>query len=500
MPQTCKLKPNMSQQDLFISGKWVSGYGRKMLSKDSASNEVIYQGSMASPNDVSRAVSAGVAAFPGWSKISFEERAAYLDNYKQQLAAAKPQLQLAISQETGKPLWESAAEVDSMINKIPLSIEAYRQRCKNSSIEAPNGHSVTRYKPHGAIAVLGPFNFPGHLPNGHIVPALLAGNTVIFKPSELTPLVGKLMAECFEKAGLPAGVFNLLQGPSAIGAALAQNEDIQGLLFTGSFRAGVALSTTFAKTPGKMLALEMGGNNPLVVSKVDNLHNAIHAALLSAFITAGQRCTCARRLIVIDSKEGRTFVEALVKAIAAIKVGYYNQSPEPFMGPLINEAAVVRLLTAQALLQAKGGAPLVKLEQIGTASNLVTPGLIDVTDAADLPDEEFFGPLLQLTYVPDLKTAIDKANQTKYGLSASLLSDKREEFDEFYRLVHAGVINWNAPTTGASSAAPFGGVGNSGNHRPSAFFAADYCAYPIASLEVEPNNLPPKSIPGVNLE
>ncbi len=489
----------MSQQDLFISGKWVSGYGRKMLSKDSASSEVVYQGSMASPNDVARAVNAAVTAFPSWSKLSFEERVAYLESYKQHLITDKPQLQLAISQETGKPLWESAAEVDSMINKVPLSIEAYRQRCKTYSIEAANGHSVTRYKPHGAIAVLGPFNFPGHLPNGHIVPALLAGNTVVFKPSELTPLVGKLMAECFEKAGLPAGVFNLLQGPGTIGAALAQSEEIQGLLFTGSYRAGVALSTTFAKTPGKILALEMGGNNPLVVSKVNNLQNAVHTALLSAFITTGQRCTCARRLIVIDSQEGRSFVAALVKAIAAIKVGYYNQSPEPFMGPLINEAAVVRLLTAQALLQAKGGTLLTKLEQMGTASNLVSPGLIDVTNATNLPDEEFFGPLLQLAYVPDLKAAIEKANQTKYGLSASLLSDTREEFEEFYRFVHAGVINWNSPTTGASSAAPFGGVGCSGNHRPSAFFAADYCAYPIASMEIEPNALPQKNPPGIDL-
>lgn len=489
----------MAAKDLYIGGEWISGYGPVFKSQDPSNGEIIWSRSSASSTDVARAVKAAEKAFSAWALLPIEERINYLMLYQNILKEEKEQFKLAISRETGKPLWESATEVDSMINKITISIEAYRLRCAEIRKEVGNGLSVTRHKPHGAVGVLGPFNFPAHLPHGHIVPALLAGNTIVFKPSEETPLVGQLMAEYWDLAQLPKGVFNLIQGKKEAGIALSSNPNLKGLYFTGSYPTGVSLAAQFAKTPGRILALEMGGNNPLVISLTKDHLAAAYTTVQSAYITAGQRCTCARRLIVIENGAHEDFLNKLVHLIKNIVVGYYSNTPEPFMGPVINETSVIRLLTAQAALQMNGGKSLVEMQRLGTSSLLVSPGLIDVTDIKELPDEEYFGPLLQVIRVPDLDAAIQKANETAYGLSAGLISDSEEEFRKFYQLVNAGVINWNSSTTGASSAAPFGGLGKSGNHRPSALYAADYCATPIASMEVPQLVMPNQLLPGIEI-
>lgn len=489
----------MTVKDLYINGEWISGYGPVFKSQDPSNQEIIWSRSSASISDVERAVKAAANAFTNWALLPIEERIGYLTTFQQIVKTEKAPLKLAISRETGKPLWEASAEVDSMVNKVSISIEAYHIRCAEIKKEIAQGLSITRHKPHGVVGVLGPFNFPGHLPNGHIIPALLAGNTVVFKPSEQTPLVGQLMAEYWDLAELPKGVFNLIQGKKETGIALSSNLKLKGLYFTGSYTTGVALAGQFAKTPGRILALEMGGNNPLIVSKTNDALAAAYLTLQSAYVTSGQRCTCARRLILIEQEGSEEFLAKLVHLIKNINVGYYDQSPEPFMGPVINEEAVTRLLTAQASMIMKGGRSIVEMQQMGKTSCLVSPGLIDVTEAQGIPDEEFFGPLLQLIRVPDLASAIEKANDTQYGLVAGLVSDSEEEFNEFYQYVNAGVINWNTPTTGASSAAPFGGIGNSGNHRPSALYAADYCAYPVASMQSKDLKLPEILLPGIDI-
>ena len=253
---------------------------------------------------------------------------------------------------------------------------------------------------------------------------------------------------------------------------------------TGSWETGVIFSEQFAKHPEKILALEMGGNNPLVISQIGDAKAAALMTIQSAYLTAGQRCSCARRLIVVKSHENKTFVDELVRMIDSIKVGPFTDVPEPFMGPVITEHAAHYLLTVQNTLKSKGGKPLAEMRLLKNNSALVSPGLMDVTEVKNRLDEEVFGPLLQLIYVNNLDAAIVEANNTSFfGLTVGLLSNSQEEYQQFYKRVRAGVINWNSPLTGASSSAPFGGVKRSGNHRPSAFYAADYCAYPVASIE-----------------
>lgn len=388
-----------------------------------------------------------------------------------------------IARETGKPLWEAGTEVDAVKNKVEISVKAYLERTPNLKSDGEMGaRSALRHKPHGVLAVLGPFNFPAHLPNGHIVPALIAGNAVVFKPSEKTPAVGEFLVNCYREAGVPEGVMRLLIGGPDEGRALASHDGIDGLLFTGSARAGMALHQQFGERPDKILALELGGNNPLVVWDAPDIDAAAAIAVQSAYMTAGQRCTAARRLIVEDGAHEQ-FIETLAKLARRIIVGEPHADPAPFMGPVIDNASANTVNDAFLDMMLKGGKPIVHMRRPDEDKPFLTPGLIDVTDIEDRPDEEVFGPLLQVVRVSDFDAAIAEANDTRFGLSASLISGSPDLYNTLWANARAGIVNWNNPTNGASSSAPFGGIGYSGNHRPSAFYAADYCAYPVASSE-----------------
>jgi succinylglutamic semialdehyde dehydrogenase len=486
--------------DHLIAGRWVTGTGPALTSINPASGEPSWQGHAATADEVDRAVDAARSAAGAWTEMPPAERGGLLRALAEQYQARKAELAEAICRETGKPRWEALAEADAMIAKVAISIDAYERR-SHPTTDAPSAGvtAATRYKPHGVVAVLGPFNMPGHLPNGHLVPALLAGNTAVFKASEQAPLVGQVMAEAWEAAGIPAGVVNMLQGGAQTGRELAGHPGIDGVFFTGSATVGLALSRALAERPGTILALEMGGNNPLIVHDAADLDAAAYLTIQSAFITAGQRCSCARRLIVPTGPQEDAFIERLVAMIGQVRVGFPADEPQPFMGPVISAGAAARLLDAQGQHARSGGRVLVEMKQSPRSPALLSPGLIDVTGVSPRRDEELFGPFLQLIRVPDFDAAVREANDTRYGLAAGLLSDRRELYDRFYRHVRAGVVNWNRPLTGASSHLPFGGVGLSGNHRPSAFFAADYCAYPVASMEAERLALPAQLAPGISL-
>lgn len=462
-----------------------------------ATGEVIWQGLAAGKNEVDQAFYQANEARKTWSNLAFEERVQHIVRFKNYLAEKIHPFAEAISKESGKPLWEAMSEVSAVINKIDISIGAYELRCAELKLQTGATLSTTRHKPHGIVAVFGPYNFPAHLPNGHIVPALIAGNTVIFKPSELGPLVGELMYKYWTESGLPKGVIHLLQGGAETGKLIAAHPLLNGLFFTGSWPTGKILLEQFAAHPEKILALEMGGNNPLVFHECANSIAAAYLALQSAYLTSGQRCTCARRLIVIESPHSDKFIHELKEMIKSIRIGPYTQVPEPYMGPLISEKAALKIIEAQTSLIRLGGKPIFTVRQLKEGTGFITPGLIDVTDITHLPDEEYFGPLLQLIRVSSFDAAIEKANQTAYGLSAGLISDDPKCYEQFYKQVKAGVINWNTPLTGASSASAFGGIGHSGNFRPSALYAADYCAYPVASMENEMVSLPISLNPGL---
>ncbi len=482
----------------WIAGEWVAGQGEPMNSLSPYNNEVVWEGDSATPAQVDAAVSAAREAFQSWKKLSFAEREANVLAFAEQVKEHSEQIAEVIAKETGKPIWETRTEAGAMAGKIAISIRAYHDRTGESTREAAGNQIVLRHRPLGVMAVFGPYNFPGHLPNGHIVPALLAGNTVVFKPSEQTPMTGELAMKLWEKAGLPKGVINLVQGAKETGIALADSKGIDGLLFTGSANTGHILHRQFAGQPDKMLALEMGGNNPMVITdNYGDLDATVYTIIQSAFISAGQRCTCARRLYVPVGEKGDVLIEKLVTATKKIRVDQPFAEPAPFMGPQISEAAAKFILDAQANLQNLGGVSL--LEAKGGQVAFVTPGIIDVTPIAELPDEEYFGPLLQVVRYQGLEKAVELANDTRFGLSAGLVSTDDSEWDYFVDHIRAGIVNRNRQLTGASGDAPFGGPGASGNLRPSAYYAADYCAYPMASMEGGETLLPATLSPGVEL-
>ncbi|WP_428772677.1 succinylglutamate-semialdehyde dehydrogenase [Vibrio sp.] len=482
----------------WIAGQWQAGQGEAMDSRSPYNDQVIWQGDSATPVQVEAAVQAARDAFVGWKNLSFEQREQYVLAFAEIVKQNSEQIAETIAKETGKPLWETRTEAAAMAGKIAISIRAYHDRTGETTREAAGNQIVLRHRPLGVMAVFGPYNFPCHLPNGHIVPALLAGNTVVFKPSEQTPLTGELAMKLWQQAGLPDGVLNLVQGGKETGIALAESKGIDGLLFTGSANTGHLLHRQFAGQPGKMLALEMGGNNPMVISEqYGDLDATVYTIIQSAFISAGQRCTCARRLYVPVGDKGDALLDKLVSATRKIRVDQPFADPAPFMGPQISKAAAQFILDAQANLQQLGGVSL--LEAKGGEAAFVTPGIIDVTSIEALPDEEYFGPLLQVVRYQGLEQAVALANDTRFGLSAGLVSTDDGEWQYFVDHIRAGIVNRNRQLTGASGDAPFGGPGASGNLRPSAYYAADYCAYPMASMEGQTTLLPESLSPGVEL-
>ena len=454
----------------------------RLISTEPATGAEIWSGEV---GNAAAEVALARAGWAEWAAHSVSYRIETLRRFVNVVRSKDLEFADLIARETGKPYWEAKTEVAAVIGKVDISIKAYTERTPMTRIEAAMGNKVTlRHKPHGVLAVLGPYNFPAHLPNGHIVPALIAGNAVVFKPSEKTPAVGAMLVDCFREAGVPANVIRLLVGGPEQGKALAAESGIDGLLFTGSARAGMALHRQFAETPHKILALELGGNNPMVVWDPADLQSAATIIVQSAYLSAGQRCTAARRLIVEDGQH-EPLIGEITKLIDRIIVDHPHADPQPFMGPVIDLAAADQLQDQYLALMMKGGKPIRRLDRPFEERPYLTPALIDVSDVADRPDEEMFGPVLQLVRVRDFDAAIDEANRTRFGLAASLLSKRPELYDKYWANVRAGVINWNKPTNGAPSSAPFGGVGMSGNHRPSAYYAADYCAYPVTSVESE---------------
>lgn len=489
------------KQAHYINGQWIQGEGKLSRSIDPSDASLVWEGASASEAQVDQAIKAARTAFPAWANRPIEERLAIIDRFAELVKENSEDIATVISRETGKPIWETRTEAAAMVGKVGISKQAYNERTGEKSTPMPGATARLRHRPHGVVAVFGPYNFPGHLPNGHIVPALIAGNTIVFKPSEQAPATSDLIIQLWEKAGLPAGVLNLVQGERETGVALANHQDIDGLFFTGSPQVGHILHKDFAGHPGKILALEMGGNNPLLVSaKVADQRAAVHEIIQSAFLSAGQRCTCARRLLLPKGTTGDAILEKLVEATKSLRIDRFDAEEAPFMGPVVSAQAADGLVQAYTKLVSLGAKSVLEMTRGAANTGFVTPGIVDATDMLDsLPDQEYFGPLLTVIRYDDMAQAMHIANNTRFGLSAGILSDEQSEYEWFLQHSRAGIINWNRQTTGASSAAPFGGTGASGNHRASAYYAADYCAYPVASIEADSLSLPEKLGPGLVL-
>ena len=454
----------------------------EIISYEPATGEEIWRGK---PGNVDAAVDRARRAWPAWAAKPLATRIELVRRFANEVRKEADKLAKLIARETGKPLWEAHTEVEAVINKVDISVTAYAERTGQKKLDsALGGTAAVRHKPHGVMVVLGPYNFPAHLPNGHIVPALIAGNVVIFKPSEKTPAVGELLMECFNKAGISAAVAQFFVGGPQEGKALVAHPGVDGVLFTGSAQAGIAINKRLATNPGKIVALEMGGNNPLVVTDTPLVTDAAVLIVKSAFTTSGQRCTAARRLIIVDSMYDDVIAE--VKRLAdRLIVGDPFAEPAPFMGPVIDNAVADQLVESFLYFLSNGGKAIKHMQRADDSLPFLSPAIIDTTAIEDRPDVELFGPLLQVIRVANLDEGIAEANNTRFGLAASLIGGTPQDYNRFWASVRAGIVNWNQPTNGASSKAPFGGLGLSGNHRPAAYYAADYCAYPVASAELD---------------
>lgn len=489
----------MQTDSLYIAGQWKEGNGPSFESRNPCTGDVIWKGNEADQLQISDAVSSAQQAFKKWSRLPFEERKQKIFAVHSLLESRKKELASAISLETGKPYWESHAEMARVLDKFDISLEAYLSRTPEQKHALASGTLFIRHKPHGVAAVYGPFNIPVHLSNGHIIPVLLAGNTIVFKPSELTPSCCALYVKCLHDAGIPPGVVNMLQGGPTVGAALAADARINGVFFTGSWQTGRKLMEASLPFPRRITALEMGGNNPLIIWDSHDIATAAEIAVLSAFISTGQRCTCARRLILPSTEEGKKILNAVINLTRSLLIGPPESNPEPFMGPLISAEAVKKLETGYHGLISQGAVPLLPLEPHTSGHGFVRPSILDVTHVSHRDDVEHFGPLLQIYWAQSFDEAIEIANDTSYGLSSAIVTDNPDLYQKFWEEINAGVVNWNSPTTGISSKAPFGGVGKSGNFRPGAYYAADYSAYPVSSMEA-PAPIPSSSIPGLTQE
>ena len=453
-----------------------------LVSYEPATGEELWRGEH---GDVDAAVSTARRSWSAWAALPLTDRIEVMRRFANEVRREAEPFAEMIAREAGKPLWEARTEVEAVTNKVDISVQAYAERTGKKKLDAGVGSSAAvRHKPHGVMAVLGPYNFPAHLPNGHIVPALIAGNAVLFKPSEKTPAVGEALVTLFHRAGVPEDVLQLVIGGPEEGKALVAHPGVDGVLFTGSANAGIAINRKLAANPGKIVALEMGGNNPLVVIETPKLTDAATIIIQSAFTSAGQRCTAARRLIVKNAVYD-DLMAVLLPMARKLMVGDPLGEPQPFMGPVIDNDTADRLTEAFLTLMTAGGRPLLHMRRSLPDLPFLSPGIIDVTDIPDRPDIELFGPVLQVIRVPDLDAGIAEANNTRFGLSASLIGGTADDYGRFWANIRAGIINWNSPTNGASSKAPFGGIGLSGNHRPAAYYAADYCAYPVASTEMD---------------
>ena len=426
-------------------------------------------------------------AFKEWAHTPQNKRFELLNNLKNLYLTHAEKLAQIISRETGKPLWEALNEAKIMASKVSITIDHSMKLVAETRVEEalPSVDGYIRYKPRGVMAVIGPFNFPGHLPNGHIIPALATGNTVIFKPSDRTPMVGQLIAEFFHEAGFPKGVFNLVQGQSEIGRRLVTNEYVDGVLFTGSYDVGLKIKQDTLNHHWKILALEMGGKNSTVVWKDADIKKAVYETLLGAYLTSGQRCSCTSKVILHKDVYDK-FLDNFYPNAKKLTIGHWSENP--FMGPLISEDSVEKYLRFQEIAKREGAECLMRGKSLDLKHEgyYVTPSIYLVpgpNKQSVYQNNEIFGPNVAVYKVEDFDEALEINNASGFGLVMALFTKDRMLFDKALLDAKVGLLNWNRTTNGASSRLPFGGMGKSGNDRPSAHFAVNYTTIPIASLE-----------------
>jgi len=464
----------------------------EIVSFEPATGAEIWRGP---PTPIEPPLAAARAAWRGWAGQGLAVRGELLRRFANELLRNSDEAARLVAREVGKPWRDAQAEVEAVLAQVEIAIRAQGERAPQRRRD--NGLAGTLalgHKPHGVMVVISPWTLPLLAPAGQILPALLAGNTVVFKPSEKAPACGRFLVDCLYAACVPAEVLHCVVGGPEAGLALASADGVDAVAFAGSAQAGVALNRKLAARPDRLLTLEMGGNNPLVVWDTPLVDDVAALVVQSAFGASGQRSTAARRLIVKSTIYDR--VMPAVKQLAdRLIIGAPFDEPAPFMGPIIDNVAADGLTESFVWLMSNGARPIKHMARPRDGLPFVTPGIIDVTAMAEKPDVELFGPLLQVIRVESFEAAIAVANATRFGLVAGLIGGSPEEYRRFWAETRAGIVTWNRPTTADLAVMPMGGVGLSGNHRAAGLYAPDYCAYPVASAEAEQ----PRAVLGAGL-
>ncbi|MCY4321076.1 MAG: aldehyde dehydrogenase family protein [Bdellovibrionaceae bacterium] len=465
----------------YINGSFKKA-NKKYLTKKHNSpadfKDIIFTWSDKNREGIDRVVLAGKIAYKNWTRLSVKQRVKKLKPLKAIIKKNISSWAELISRETGKPLWESKGEVKALISKMDFVFEEGIKRIQKQVV--PQAHGAVRFKSRGLILVIGPFNFPMHLAFGQILPALVSGNTVVFKPSEKTPASAQKLTQAFHQLDLEPGVFQMIQGGAEISKKLSSHPKISAVLFTGSFEVGQKIKSALIKDFSKILALEMGGYNSALIWESANLNLAVAETLKGCFWTSGQRCSSTSQ-IILHKKIANRFIKKFISSAQKIKTEHWSKNS--FMGSLIDSMALKRFFSLQQEIKKRGGEILLEGKQILKDKGwYVSPGIYKMKfdKNSSFGTKENFTPQVILYETNSLDEALEMINHSGYGLSLSVFSKNKKVKEDCFNFANVGLINYNLSTIGASGYLPFGGVGKSGNNRPAGSFAIDSCVIPIA--------------------
>jgi aldehyde dehydrogenase (NAD+) len=451
----------------YINGKWVDG-GNTFQTINPANEELVAEIAQAEIPDVNSAVNAAKEAFNSWRLVPAPLRGELLFKVGDILKGKREELAQLLTRDMGKVIAEARGDVQEAIDMAYfMGGEGRRLLGYTAPVEMMNKFGMAVRDPSGVVGLITPWNFPIAVPSWKIFPALVAGNTIIWKPSPETPAISAAFVKVFEEAGLPAGVFNLIMAPSAdVGRALVDHSDVRVLSFTGSTSTGRSIAEMAGKH-NKKLSLEMGGKNAIIVLDDANLELVTDATLWAAFGTTGQRCTAASRLIVQKGIAGKV-KESLVERTKKLRLGD-GLDPNVEVGPVINKLALDRIRNYVGLGQKEGARVLsgASVADVGGKGFFYEPTLFDrVKPGSTLEAEEIFGPVLSIIEVDSFEEAIEVNNRSRYGLSTSIFTQDVNRAFTAMRDIFTGLVYINHGTTGAEIQFPFGGVRGTGNgHR-----------------------------------
>ena len=488
----------------YVGGRFLPPDGDVLRSFDPSTGAKV--GETASSTDrITLACITAAEAWRAWRRLGLDERWRILARFRESLSRHKEALADGIVREIGKVRPEARTEIDALVARFDFVRMQVDRDLKGGVVDGFPSERLA-WRAHGVVGVVGPFNFPLHLCHAHVVPALLLGNCVVIKPSEVALLTAERYAEAADEAGFPPGVFNLVHGSGAAGAALLSQPTLRAVAFTGSWATGRRIREALLDRPEVLAALEMGGKNTCVVLEDADLRQAAHEVAVGGYLTTGQRCTCTDRVLV-HAKVMDRFVDALRGVVDALAFDHPD-AVGAFAGPLATAKGQGAFLRSLAVAES-AGADRVAVGRAPTGGNFV-PATLHVlpTGLHDIPgftDQELFGPGLHVEAVSDDAEAFDVLARSPYGFATSVFTADSDRFETYLDEVETGILNWNRSTNQASPRLPFSGLKKSGNHRPAGAFAPRNLAVPVAIQLREPGGLIPRkeiepALPAVDLD